>query len=298
MNQLTLDLGPAPAQDFRNFVVGANELCVQSLVSMVDAVREHRTPSPRIFYVWGPTGTGKSHLATALALRGASAVCAHPTRRPGSRTTAATSSAATAAAGAPNADPPCLYVIDDVDRLPRDAQLAWLDRFHEVQRRPGDALVAFGPVPPVDLDLLPDLRSRLAWELVMPLHRLAERDVRRAIIRAFDRRAIEPDDPVIDHLMHHAQRDIASLNAIIAHLAAVSLQHKRRVTVPLLRQLLADPAAFASAFSLPPPSGPPPSGVIEPSTHAATVTGGDDALADPNLDLPLDAPDPNTAQDR
>ena len=59
MKQIPLPIGPLPEPRFDNFVPGANAAALQHLQALV-------CPSAPI-YLWGPAGSGKSHLLRALA---------------------------------------------------------------------------------------------------------------------------------------------------------------------------------------------------------------------------------------
>jgi len=61
MKQLALDFGFAPGPAFHNFHVGSNAQAVQCVRAATDAVAPVAVP----VYVWGETGSGKSHLLRA-----------------------------------------------------------------------------------------------------------------------------------------------------------------------------------------------------------------------------------------
>ena len=136
--QLTLDFGPPPPPCFDNFVAGANLECLATLRHLVYSLKRGETPAQRFFYVWGPTGSGKSHLAAALT-----------------------------ASQCPN-----LMVVDDVDRYSKGRQRTLFHRFNALIDQPDHALVVFGNQPPARLKLLPELVSRLSWGMVFSLQPL------------------------------------------------------------------------------------------------------------------------------
>jgi DnaA family protein len=103
-------------------------------------------------------------------------------------------------------------------------------------------VVAAGRVPPVDLPLREDLRSRLGWGHVFALQPLAETEARAALRQEADRRGVFLSDDVIDFLLTRFERDLKHLMAQLARLDAFAMASKRALTVPLLKQMLADEA--------------------------------------------------------
>ncbi len=196
--QQLLDFGPPPAPDFDNFVVGDNAEAVATLRGLASG------STLRMVYLWGPPGSGKTHLARSLA----------------------------ALAG------DTIEIVDDADRLDREQQVELFHRFNQLMARPRGCLVAFGEVPPQRLDLLPDLASRLAWGIVFALRPLDDEDLADALAATARRRGFVLGDELIRHLLRHARRDMGSLTAIVARLDHASLASGRPMTVALLRQVL------------------------------------------------------------
>ena len=101
-------------------------------------------------------------------------------------------------------------------------------------------MVSAGRLPPVDLLLRDDLRSRLAWGLVFALQPLAEADARAALRREADQRGIFLSDEVMDFLLTRFARDLTHLMALLDRLDEFALSRKRAVTVPLLKEMFAE----------------------------------------------------------
>ena len=219
MKQIPLAIGVEPARTFANFLPGANEAAVAHLLRL-DA------GAPPV-YLWGPAGSGKTHLLQATVARA---------RAHGAR--AAWFSAGDARPWATDSDHEWL-VFDDCDQLDEARQQAAFSLFVDAATR-GAAILAAGRVPPVDLDVREDLRTRLAWGHVFALQPLSEPEVRAALRHEADRRGTFLSDEVMDYLLTRFARDLKHLMGELDRLDAFSLATKRAITVPLLKQMLAE----------------------------------------------------------
>lgn len=219
MRQIPLAIALAQDRSFESYVAGDNR-----------AAREHLrqlAPGSAPTYLWGPAGCGKTHLLGALAAAW---------QREGARVGAF--SAATPAPWAFD-EGWRLIVIDDCEALSAAQQQAAFTLFVEAATA-GVALASAGRLPPVDLPLRDDLRTRLAWGVVFALQPLADADARAVLRRAADERGVILADEVIDYLLTRFARDLTHLMALLARLDEFALAHKRALTVPLLKQMLAE----------------------------------------------------------
>jgi DnaA family protein len=217
MKQIPLAIGAEGARRFDNFLPGANALALAHL----QALQAGSAP----VYLWGPIGSGKSHLLHALVQR---------LHEQGRR----------AGWFAPGDAVPWafdesweLIVFDACDEFHADQQQAAFALFVQAATQ-GVALVAAGRVPPIDLALREDLRTRLAWGHVFGMQPLAEPEVRAALRREADHRGVFLSDDVMDYLLTHHARDLKHLMAQLDRLDEFSLANKRAITVPLLKRML------------------------------------------------------------
>lgn len=219
MKQIPLAIGPEPARTFENFLPGANGGALAHLLALA--------PGAPPVYLWGPEGSGKTHLLHAVVERAA----AHGRH-------AAWFSPATPVPWTSAADREWL-VIDDAHALDPAQQQGAFSLFVDAADR-GAGIVAAGAVPPVDLPVREDLRTRLGWGHVFGLVPLGESEVRAALRREADRRGTFLSDEVMDYLLTRFARDLKHLMAQLDRLDAFSLSNKRAITVPLLKQMLAE----------------------------------------------------------
>ena len=217
MKQIPLAIGIEAANSFDNFLPGANALAVAHLQAL--------GPPSAPVYLWGPSGSGKTHLLQALVNHGEAQGLRAGWFDAGD------------AAPWPFDEAWALVVIDACDTLDADQQHAAFALFVEAATR-GVPVAAAGRVPPVDLPLREDLRTRLAWGHVFAVLPLGEPEVRAALRREADRRGVFLSDEVMSYLLTRFARDLKYLMAQLDRLDEFSLANKRAITVPLLKQML------------------------------------------------------------
>lgn len=201
MKQLLLDIQPAAEPALANFVVGQNAEALNSLTLACQG-----SPEARFIYLWGPAGSGKTHLLQA---------CASAARLQ---------------------DVP-LIIADDVHTLSEDDQIALFDAFNQL-RAGGGTLISSGIASPMQMGLRDDLATRLAWGLVYQLHPLSDTEKAEALRQHAAERGMKLPDEVLDYCLRHLRRDLPTLMATLDALDEWSLTYKRPVTLPLLKQLL------------------------------------------------------------
>ena len=221
VKQLAFDFSVAIEPTLDVFVAGCNAELLETLRAV--ARGECRE---RFIYLWGATGSGRTHLLRALvsALQRAGVDSAYH--------------ACTPDCGLPDLRTLGAVAIDDVDRLGEDAQVE-LFNLHNALRETDATLIASGSAAPSQLGLRPDVASRLAWGLVYEVHALTDAEKARALADRAASRGFTLQPDVSQYLLTHARRDMPALLATLDALDRYSLEAKRPVTVPLLRELLA-----------------------------------------------------------
>ena len=153
-----------------------------------------------VLYLWGEPGSGRSHLLAASA-------------RPG------------------------LEVADDVERLNAAGQIALFNAINAA-RDAGGTVLAAGNAPPAQLALREDLKSRLAWGLVYQVKPLTDAEKALTLHGEAARRGLKLSDEVVWYLLTHVRRDLRSLIALLDRIDRASLEQRRAVTLPLVRELI------------------------------------------------------------
>jgi DnaA family protein len=199
MKQLALGISPPPQPTLENFVPGAN-------AELLARLRELKAGkfADNVLYLWGESGSGKSHLLQACGVLQA---CSGT------------------------------HAVDDVENLDEAAQISLFNAINEA-RQSGAVVLAAGNAPPAQLPLREDLKSRLAWGLVYQVKLLSDAE-RSTYLRAeAARRGMQLPDEVVAYLLTRMRRDLRSLTAILDRLDQVSLELKRPITLPLLREAI------------------------------------------------------------
>jgi DnaA-homolog protein len=203
MRQLLLDFTRAPAPTFENFVPGGNAEAVHALA----AAALGRSPE-RVIYLWGESGAGKTHLAQAFEQ---------------------------AIAGSANGARAGVRVIDGIERLSEDEQVALFNDFNE---RAFEFLLATAGAAPRDVAIRRDLATRLATGLTYRLLPLTDDEKRAAVMAHARSRGFHLSEEVASYLLTRARRDMGSLMSALDAIDRYSLENGRAVTVPLLKEAM------------------------------------------------------------
>jgi DnaA family protein len=224
--QIPLQLEPRRPDRFDEFVAGPNENAMAAVRQLLDE------PGGSLF-LSGPEGSGKSHLLNALCHEarenGLAAFYIALKRLP--------EEAAASLEGLQVLD---LVCVDDLDSVAGNPvwETALFACFNEVRAAHGRLLVS-SRQPLAALELcLPDLASRLAWGVRQNL-RLPADDGKLQILEQ-RARALRIDLPadVQNYLLKHSKRDMSSLLLALERLKDAAFVGKRKITVPLAREIL------------------------------------------------------------
>lgn len=225
MKQIALDIGLAPGPSLHNFLAGPNLAVLQHLQLWVG--NDKRSPVPS--YLWGESGSGKTHL-----LRGVQAAL---------REQGCPVGWMDASVLDPAVFDDCWRVIllDDVHLYTAVQQQAAFNWFVNAMT-PSDGqqrwVLAAGLVPPSDLNLREDLRTRLGWGHIYQLLVLSESERRAVLRQQADERGVFLSDEVMDFMLNRFSRDLGSLIQLLDQLDGYSLQTQRAITIPLLKSML------------------------------------------------------------
>lgn len=211
MRQLLLDLLPETPPSLDNFVPGGNG---ETLAAFTGWLAGH--PDEPAFCLWGEPGCGRTHLLLASGFTYVDAAC-NP-----------------ALHGIDDVEP---LAVDNVQALDGEGQIALFNTFNR-RKMGGGRLLTAAPQPPAHLTLREDLRTRLGSGLIYRLLPLTDADKAAALANQARERALKLTPEILDYLLRHAPRDMRVLSACLVALDRYTLEKKRAVTLPLLRELL------------------------------------------------------------
>jgi chromosomal replication initiation ATPase DnaA len=167
--------------------------------------------------LYGPKGSGKTHLAHIWAARAGAEFLTAPTHDKGTR-----------------------VVLEDAERFMGDSAYEEL-LFHllnSLSSRKGHILFTAVQAPVLWPIKLPDLRSRL---LALPTAHIAPPDdgaLQAVMSKLFADRQLRVGADVIDYLVRRIERSYVAVHAAVSRLDAAALASGRAVTLPFARDVL------------------------------------------------------------
>ncbi len=222
--QLALAVTLADHATFDNYHPGANAPAVAALRGLDER-------AGHAFWLWGPPDVGKSHLLQALSAADERAVFLPAAQLAGM--------------------PPSVIdgferfarvCIDDVHRFAGDGdwERALFNLYNAVAEGGGVTLVASRDNPRSVAFELPDLGSRLRSGAVYRLQPLDDDERVAALVLRADRRGVTLPEETARYLMTRERRDFGSLCALLDTLDLAVLATRRRLTIPFIKDVLAE----------------------------------------------------------
>jgi DnaA family protein len=212
MRQLILDLLPEAPPSFENFVAGSNAETLTGLAAWLAPAS-----GESLFFVWGDTGAGKSHLLQACQ----AAYC---------------DARLDPELDGLDADTD-FHAVDNVEALGESGQIVLFNLINRLRARSG-RLLAAASVPPLRLVLREDLRTRLGSGLLYRLQPLSDAEKLATLAEQARARGLVLPPEAFNYFFSRAPRDMRSLMALLVAIDRYSLEQKRPITLPLLREVL------------------------------------------------------------
>ena len=224
--QIPLQLTPRRDCRFDDYVAGPNEAVVRTLRGVADQ------PGSHVFLFGGP-GSGKTHLLSALC---------HQTRERGGRAfylalKRLPKDAVASLQGLQELD---LVCVDDLHVIAGDEvwEEALFHCFNRIREADGRLVISSREhLSALNLGL-PDLASRLSWGSRLQLMPLEDQDKLAVMELHSDALGISLPVEVQQYLLKRHDRSMAALIQTVENLQRAALTNKRRITVPLVREVL------------------------------------------------------------
>jgi DnaA regulatory inactivator Hda len=215
MSQLPLDLGFRPALGRADFLIAP---CNAAAVAWID--RWPDWPAPALA-LWGPAGSGKTHLLEVWRARSRAAPIAPR---------ALTSAAVPQLLGEAR-----VVAIDDAQSADEEALL---HLYNVLAERQGHLLLAAREPPARWMIRLADLRSRLLAAPAVAVEAPDDALLGAVLVKLFADRQLRISEDLIAYLLPRIERSFAAAQEIVAALDEAALAGQRAVTVRLARALL------------------------------------------------------------
>ena len=225
--QLTLPVSLRDEATFQNFYPGDNQQLCQYLQAHSYLSQE------RFCYWWGTPGSGCTHLLQA---------CCHAFSEIHSSVVYLDlgDHADLSPDFLMNLEKLALIALDNLDAIvgkaPWEEALFYL--YNRVRDSEKTCLFVVANVPARQLNVLPDLKSRLVWGLNFQLHELTDEQKIAALqLRALNR-GFPLSNEVAQYLLRHQSRDMHVLFSTLKKLDRASLSAKRKLTIPFVKNIL------------------------------------------------------------
>jgi len=223
-SQLPLSFQAARSYARADFVPGDSN---EAALALVEAWPHWPQP---VCAIWGPRGSGKTHLAHIWQAR--------------SRARAIEPIALNSEVVAGLATP-AIVVIDDADRIGDGTAFFHLINF--ITQSDGSLLLTGGTPPTLWPSSVPDLHSRLTAVSGAALQAPDEALIARVLLKLFADRQLKLPEALIDYLVPRLGRSFAEAERIVILIDRLALQQKRNISVDIgaqaLRLLEAEQAA-------------------------------------------------------
>lgn len=229
IKQIALPLSHDRQFSFDNYFGRQAELVIDNLQALIRGDGESQIG------LWGNVGSGKTHLLNASA---------HYARKLQTRFHFydAAQLATFDVSDFEGFEQCDVLAIDNLDAIV--GILGWESCFYQVINRCRDAEFRFIyslSRKPEDLNIgLADFRSRLQWGLMLHTPASGEAEVGEILCKRAHLLGIELSNEVISYLLTHHSRNLAAQMTILKTLDNASLSLRRKVTIPLIKQALAE----------------------------------------------------------
>jgi DnaA family protein len=225
--QIPFQFGDFQKNDLESFLTGDNQDLIKLIKLISNKEENHR------LYLWGESGTGKSHLLQAACKQAADNelhVAYIPLKQ-------ISELSAEMLHDLGELD---LVCVDDLECVAGQIEwqqgLTWL--YNEL-RDNNHSMIISGNKSPTNIKLeVEDIKSRLGWDQVVQVKSPSDELKIEILKQKANARSFELSDEVIEFLIRRVERDLGSLIDILDKIDHASLAEKRKITIPFVKELI------------------------------------------------------------
>lgn len=224
--QLPLDIGLLDSASFASYYTGSNREAAQSVADAAER-------GGQFIYLWGKTGTGKTHLLHAACRHSADCGAAPAYFN-------LTQASLLAPEILESLEQRALVCLDDIHAIAgkSDWEAALFHLYNRI-RDHGACLLISARARPAEIGLaMPDLASRLNGSLIFQLQESDDEEKLAALQLRARGRGMELPEEVGRFLLRRCPRDMHALFDLLQRLDEGSLSLQRKLTIPFVRQFV------------------------------------------------------------
>jgi len=222
--QIPLDFKSNKVKTFNDFVTGNNGLLIDSLHSFSQS-------DESLFYLWGESGSGKSHILQAyinrLSLLDITAAVIVPEELENRKNVSMIEMF----------DYICIDSIEHIagNSLLEEALFFWINEIRQAKKK----IIIAGTFSNKNATWrLPDLCSRLKSGRTYELKPLGREEVLNVFKKIAQQKGIMIDERVIGFLEKNCPMNLSFLSDLLDNLDKITLAEKKQATIPLLKKIL------------------------------------------------------------
>ena len=213
-----------PKFDFNKFDFFHSNIVNRETIALIDNLFKFNYKDNRI-YLWGPSAVGKTHILIATIKKflnlnkeviDLSFIDDNDTFDLGSID---------------------LFFLDDIDRADGKIQNNLFNIFN-MSENENAAIFITGSLPPNQMSLRPDLRTRISQCLVLNLKELEDEEKKDVLLKRSYFMGINLKLEIIDYLVKNYNRNLHELIKLIEKIDKESIIQKKRITIPFIKSFM------------------------------------------------------------
>ena len=213
-----------PKFDFNKFDFFHSNIVNRETIALIDNLFKFNYKDNRI-YLWGPSAVGKTHILIATIKKflnlnkeviDLSFIDDNDTFNLGSID---------------------LFFLDDIERADGKIQNNLFNIFN-MSENENAAIFITGNLPPNQMSLRPDLRTRISQCLVLNLKELEDEEKKDVLLKRSYFMGINMKLEIIDYLVKNYNRNMHELIKLIEKIDKESIIQKKRITIPFIKSFM------------------------------------------------------------